>query len=156
MASSSDAGMKHDIHPKQKKPIGTRLALLARGHVYGEDILCDAPAMHSAQRADGGISIHFRHAEGLHHDEHPLPLIVHDDAGQQILPDTILVETDSLELVGDFLSRVVISFATTGSYYVDLRNAAGIPALPFRVRVDSGAFPRAGNPINEDWNNPDE
>ncbi len=136
MASSSDVGLKRDIHPKQKKPIGTRLALLARGHVYGEDLLCDAPTLVRAQHTDDGISIHFQHADGLHHDDQPLPLTVHDEAGQEILPNSIRVGPELIELVGDFPASVVISFATTGYYYVGLRNAAGIPALPFRVRVE--------------------
>jgi sialate O-acetylesterase len=141
MASSSDAGMKHDIHPKHKKPIGTRLALLARGHVYGEDILCDAPAIDRAERSDDGIRIHFRYADGLHNDEHPLPLTVHDSTEQQILPESVLVGPDILELLGAFPPRAVVSFAATGFYYVGLRNAAGIPALPFHIQVDETASP---------------
>ena len=141
MASSSDVGLKRDIHPKQKKPIGTRLALLARGHVYGEDVLCDAPEIDRAEHTDDGISIRFQHADGLHLDEHPLPLTVHDEAGLEILPNSIRVGPELLELVGDFPARVVISFATGGYYYVGLRNAAGIPALPFRIQVDETTSP---------------
>ena len=141
MASSSDVGLKRDIHPKQKKPIGTRLALLARGHVYGEDVLCDAPEIDRAEHTDDGISIRFQHADGLHLDEHPLPLTVHDEAGLEILPNSIRVGPELLELVGDFPARVVISFATGGYYNVGLRNAAGIPALPFRIQVDETTSP---------------
>lgn len=43
MTSTTDCGMKWDIHPKRKKHIGERLALLARGKVYGEDIVCEPP-----------------------------------------------------------------------------------------------------------------
>jgi sialate O-acetylesterase len=139
MASSSDVGAEGDIHPKQKKPIGVRLALLARGHVYGHDILCDAPEVHRAHRTDRGIIVHFRYADGLEWDGQPLPIIVRGAEGDELLPVDILVGQHSLELVGDFPAQSRVSFASTGYYYVGLRNASGIPALPFEAVVASSA-----------------
>lgn len=53
-----------DIHPKDKKVVGERLALLARGHVYGESLLCDAPMAESIRRDGSRIEIVFQNAEG--------------------------------------------------------------------------------------------
>ena len=44
MASIMDIGSRDDIHPKFKKEVGRRLALLAEKYVYGLDsVLADAP-----------------------------------------------------------------------------------------------------------------
>lgn len=38
MISTSDCGNRFDIHPKNKQPIGIRMALSARQHVYEEAV----------------------------------------------------------------------------------------------------------------------
>ena len=64
MASIMDAGEEDDIHPKDKQPVGERLALLARGKVYGEDLPCEAPELDSVAWTDGSFVLTFRNAEG--------------------------------------------------------------------------------------------
>ncbi|MBP3476741.1 MAG: hypothetical protein J6K48_10565 [Lachnospiraceae bacterium] len=58
MVSIMDIGSYYDIHPKQKMEVGRRLALLARGKVYGEDILCESPEFVSAVREQTDITDH--------------------------------------------------------------------------------------------------
>lgn len=66
LTSSSDSGMEWDIHPKHKRPIGERLALLALGHIYGRDILCDAAEFESVKWEDGKRTLTFSYGDGLH------------------------------------------------------------------------------------------
>ncbi len=49
LCSAGDAGAETDAHPKDKTAIGHRLALLARNHIYGENILSDAPRVIGAE-----------------------------------------------------------------------------------------------------------
>lgn len=62
MTSVMDLGMYEDIHPKHKKEVGERLALLARGKVYKEELLCEPPALLGAERKGKKITLHFAHA----------------------------------------------------------------------------------------------
>ena len=59
MVSIMDLGMYEDIHPKRKMEVGERLALMARGKVYGEPILCESPSLAGARREEGGILLSF-------------------------------------------------------------------------------------------------
>lgn len=64
MASIMDWGQEDDIHPKHKKPVGERLALLALGHIYGEDIPCDPPKAVSATLSGDEITVAFENVGG--------------------------------------------------------------------------------------------
>jgi sialate O-acetylesterase len=64
MASIMDAGEEWDIHPRKKKPVGERLALLAEGKVYGRDILCESPVFTDYTLEPGRLTLSFCHAEG--------------------------------------------------------------------------------------------
>ncbi len=135
MASIGDVGMEWDIHPKDKKPVGERLALLARGHVYGQDILCDAPELRSAEKVDDRIEICFSHGEGLHIAGNVLHAMVGvDSAGKEweLLHGEI---KDGKLVLSDCAGVKALRFARTDYYEVNLYNAAGIPAKPFEVKL---------------------
>ena len=136
MISTSDDGMRWDIHPKHKKTIGKRLALLARGHIYGESVLCDPPEFLSALRVPEGIRINFRYADGLHlKGDMVNALIITDADGKEITPSKVSVVEDGLLITGEFPENSTISFAMTGYYEVNLYNNADNPAKPFEVIV---------------------
>lgn len=100
LACIGDAGMEWDIHPKDKKTVGERLALLALCHVYGHELLCEAPAVREIHRSAGEICVRFDHAgEGLYVDESKkLPLQIVDREGRQV-PFTCKVCADTLKIL---------------------------------------------------------
>src|SRR5690625_7779251 len=57
-----DVGIKLDIHQKKKKPFGERLALMALGKVYGENILCESLELKEVTKLQDKIMLKFRHA----------------------------------------------------------------------------------------------
>lgn len=135
MASSSDAGLQWDIHPKRKRSIGTRLALLARHHIYGQSVQSDPPRFLSAQRSREGLELQFGNADGLRLRQGKLPLDVRSPSGSKITVRSHRIEGDRLVLAGSFPPQSVISFAWTGYYDVPLVNGIGNPATPFRYEL---------------------
>ena len=142
MASSSDAGLQWDIHPKRKEPIGERLALLARHHVYGQRISGNPPRFLSGRRTREGIEVRFTAAEGLRLGQGTVPLDVRSPSGRSIPVTGLHVEGDHLAVSGSFPPGSVVSFAWTGYYDVPLVNGAGNPVTPFQF-----ALPVTSRPV---------
>lgn len=155
MISTSDSGMMHDIHPKHKKPVGTRMALSALGHIYHRDILCDSPEINSIERIKNGIRISFRNADGLHFESNGYSKItpeIHeiiDNSKQKIDELEIIdsnedkIKTNGTELInnelyvyGEFTKSAEIRFAWQAYYEVNLYNSARIPVKPFKIKID--------------------
>ncbi len=135
MASIGDAGMEWDIHPKDKKPVGERLALLARGHVYGQDILCDAPELLDAKKMGEQIEIRFSHGAGLHIAGSVLHAMTGvNAAGESRELSNAEIQRGAL-ILHDCAGVTALRFARTDYYEVNLYNGAGIPAKPFEVNV---------------------
>jgi len=163
LASISDSGNVFDIHPKEKKVVGDRLACLARKYTYGEKIQADAPvAMDvSLDSKKGMVCIRFEHAEGLvikpqdvtayngFATETIMPeyvptvlagvngLEVYTDHGSVRQAEIRIVE-QTLEIYSDELTGVAwteVRLAQTPFYRVNLYNESDIPAMPFVLKM---------------------
>jgi sialate O-acetylesterase len=146
MAVIMDAGDPNDIHPRDKKTVGERLALAARGVAYGEDIVYQGPVCESMTVdgdratltfssiggglvADGGELKGFAIA-GKDHVFHP--------AQASIDGDTVVVRSP------DVPEPVAVRYAWRAYPAATLCNREGIPASPFRT--DNGDIVRIDPP----------
>ncbi len=59
-----DAGEEADIHPKNKKIVGDRLALIALADTYGRQVVCSGPVFSSMAVEGDKIRVHFTHTDG--------------------------------------------------------------------------------------------
>lgn len=137
MISCSDCGNRFDIHPKNKQPVGLRMALSAGAHVYGETLRGDAPVAAGMKLQGRQIDLWFDNADSLHLDGEELrELEVYAD-GERCAITGWDIEGNGLKL---FLDRDVetkkteVIFAQTPYYQVNLYNEAGLPAFPFALR----------------------
>lgn len=142
MASIMDAGSRLDIHPKCKRPVGERLALLARGKVYGEDVLCEAPEVNEVKLKGDRLVISFLHAgDGLYLKGDRLESLEILADGQPVSNSKISVSKDTLVVQSESFRSVKsleILYAWRNFAEVNLYNSAPLPAKPFRRVLSTG------------------
>lgn len=63
MAVTTDIGNTDDVHPRNKKDVGIRLALHALKNDYGKDIFADGPIFGDAEFSGRQVIIHFMNPE---------------------------------------------------------------------------------------------
>lgn len=138
LCSIGDVGDEWDIHPKVKRPVGERLALLALRHLYGKDVLADAPRATAATREGSRITVTFDNAgEGLVAEGDSINALEMLVAGESVpFKAHTIADRLEIELVDAPTGEVRIRFAQSNWYCVNLYNSAHIPALPFEVTCD--------------------
>lgn len=135
MAVAIDAGEELDIHPRDKRAVAHRLALLARKRVYGEDVEDTGPTPASVTFEAGRATVQFANADG--------GLVVHGGAlrGFELAAEAGGFEPAVARLDGNRV--IVVSDAVADPRYLryafrgfpraNLYNRAGLPASPFRT-----------------------
>lgn len=141
-ASIGDVGSTYDIHPKEKQPIGKRMALLARGYVYGEDVLCDAPMPLKAERSQKEITITFIHADnglkikGIEVQALKIYNQKHEIIEKSLYKVSVVNNKLLIHFNKEISTKIVeIAFAKDPYYEVNLYNMADIPVKPFTVVI---------------------
>jgi sialate O-acetylesterase len=138
MAVITDAGDEKDIHPKQKETVGKRLALAARGTVYGESVVPSGPLyVPGSLKIEGdqailgfkhvGSGLEFRGDSGLQGFTIAGADRVFHNARAEIKGDQIVVRSPQVA------RPVAVRFGWANYPVVNLWNKNGLPASPFRT-----------------------
>lgn len=135
MAVITDVGDAVDIHPKDKKTVGERLALAARVIAYGEDIVYSGPLFQSLEIQDGKAVIRFDHVAGglmVKGDQLKGFAIKGESGGwqwgnAQIVGDTVVVSSP------DVPEPVAVRYNWADNPVGNLYNKEGLPASLFRT-----------------------
>jgi len=136
MVITIDMGEKDDIHPKIKEPVGHRMALLARGFVYGEKIEYTGPIYKSVEYKNGKAFVTFDHVgDGLK--------MTGDDLNNFTIAgsDSVFVKANAKiegkNKISVWSNEVGtpenVRYAWEGFPTINLYNSIDIPASPFRT-----------------------
>ena len=133
MAVSSDVGDAADVHYRTKRPVGERLALQALCHTYGKSLESEGPTISSAVLGQNHVAaLRFDHADGLACSR-GFEIAGHDGL---FYPATIKIEGDKILLSSpSVVYPAAVRYGWQGFTDADLRNAAGLPASTFMVKI---------------------
>lgn len=136
MAVIIDIGDAEDIHPRNKRDVGRRLAQWALAKDYGYDIPYSGPLYRSSVREGSSIRIEFDNVFGGLKTSDGGPLVGFSICGKDrrfvwadatIEGDTVVVSSAGVE------TPVAVRYGWSDNPEVNLTNDTGIPASPFRT-----------------------
>ncbi|MDB4766318.1 hypothetical protein OAG71_01385, partial [bacterium] len=135
VANTIDLGHLTNIHPKDKLPIGKRLALLAAHDTAGQEVVARGPVMKRVEIEDDQLVVHFEHATGLKttDGESPMGFWLADDSKQWVMADAELSGETVVLSSSDVSKPRYVRYAFAGKPLVNLVNEADLPAYPFRT-----------------------
>jgi sialate O-acetylesterase len=135
LAVTIDTGDPDNLHPKDKQPVGERLALCALAKQYGKKVAYAGPTLASVERLPNSVRLHFAHTDGglvVKGAKLEEFAIAGEDrkwywADARIEGDTIIVSSPWVP------NPKEVRYAWQSNPAATLFNGAGLPAGPFRT-----------------------
>ena len=134
MALAIDIGEAGDIHPKNKREVGRRLALNALGRTYGLPVVYEGPSYSGFAVTGDAARVTFNNGALTTTDgAAPRAFQVSGEDRRWVWADATL-EGSTVTLRADgVLKPVAVRYAWADNPDVNLVNHAGLPAVPFRT-----------------------
>lgn len=128
VANTIDLGHLTNIHPKDKLPIGKRLALLATTKAQG-------PTLQNTEVKGEQITVHFEDAEGLKTSDGKAPSAfwIANDSKKWIKADAKIDGSTVILTSPKVKKPLYVRYAFSGKPSVNLVNGSDLPAYPFRT-----------------------
>ncbi|MDR0510103.1 MAG: sialate O-acetylesterase [Rikenellaceae bacterium] len=134
VAGTLDMGEAKDIHPRDKKPVGERLALLALANDYGVKLEAQSPVMKGVKYSGGKASVTFATASALR-DNGQVECFELAGDDRVFYPATATVKGKNVVVVAcDKVAKpVAVRYGFRNWCLGNLFSVNGLPALPFRT-----------------------
>ena len=138
MAVTSDLGDPVDVHYREKKPVGERLALQALAKHYGHPVQADGPLPREAALVDGDVVIDYYPQTALRSaDGGPITGFEVQDAADGLFhPVAARIQSGMVRLDASAIRRpLAVRYAWQPYTRANLVNATGLPASTFLLPV---------------------
>jgi len=139
MVSTMDVGEEKDLHPKNKKPIGDRLAAVALNREYGRsEVIYQGPQMLKVELSEGKAYVYFKPetlAGGLQTNDGRAPKYFYVAGKDKIFyPAVASIEGDRVVVESKEVKEIAsLRYAFFNYPVTNLENSEGFPVNPFRT-----------------------
>lgn len=137
MVVTMDVGAEDNIHPKEKKPVGERLALIALAKDYGqEELVYSGPRYKEMKKKGSEIWLRFEHVGGglASRDGEALSHFMMAGRDQKFYPAEAEISGDSVVVKCDEVrSPRAVRYGWGNADKPNLMNQEGLPASSFRT-----------------------
>ncbi len=137
MVVTMDIGNVTDIHPRNKKEVGRRLALWALARTYGQDPLVYSGPLYRSMMLEGGrIRVFFDHVGGglMAKGELLTHFEIAGDDGRFVNAEAAIDGHTVIVRHPDVKKPVAVRFGWSNTAEPNLFNKEGLPASPFQAR----------------------
>lgn len=139
MVVTSDLGLRHDVHPPYKRPVGERLAQSMLRHTYGRSTAPVSPEVGlQSSVKDDRVELDLREAQGLHgSDGQPLRGFEIAGADELFYPATVQLDAEGkVQLRSSEVAKpCYVRYSWQPFPTCNVVNAAGLPLGTFRIRL---------------------
>lgn len=138
MAVAIDLGDRKNIHPKNKRKVGERLALIARHRTYGEDVDDQGPTVGKVESEETAVRVQFDDTEGdLHAVGGDLKGFEIAGEDRQFISAEAQIDGDTVILKWSGASKPrLVRYAWTPFSEANLYDGSDLPAAPFSMEID--------------------
>ena len=135
LAVAIDIGEADDIHPRNKRDVGLRLARWALADTYRQKVETSGPLYDSHAIEGGRVRLRFKHARGLKTADGRAPAgFAVAGADRKFVWAEARVEGDTVVVWSKSVPRpVAVRYAWADNPAVNLYNSDNLPASPFRT-----------------------
>ena len=136
LAVSIDQGEADDVHPKDKKEIGNRLASWALGTTYGKKLVYSGPLFESVRFNGGKATVKFKHTGGglVVRNGDRLEGFSLAGSDRQFHWAKARITGDTVEVYSNKIAEpIALRYAWADNPKCNLYNEEGFPAAPFRT-----------------------
>ncbi|MFA6057462.1 MAG: sialate O-acetylesterase [Taibaiella sp.] len=132
---TTDVGDARDIHPRNKKTVGERLARWALHNQYGNKNLETSGPLYKSMHIEGNrIILHFDHEEGLSFQNGDAKEFMIASKDERFVQAKAIIKGSTIEVWSDEITEpVAVRFAWKNVPESNLFNQSGLPASPFRT-----------------------
>ena len=123
------------LHPKDKRSVGERLALLAKKNIYKMDVTCSGPVLEKCEIKNDSIVLTFNaNVKGLTHRMDALKGFAIANESKHFKWATSKINGNKVLLLCSEVSHpVAVRYGWVENPICTLCNTEGLPASPFRM-----------------------